>query len=90
MSHKIVLFTLNGCEHCSSLKNRLKNLSIPYEEIDVELNEQIWGQVVDQTGEDSVPTTFIIGEDDDLGTIFVPGVDYETEDEIVEIIKSHV
>ena len=90
MSNKIILFTLSDCIYCSSLKNRLDDLSISYNEIDVDLNPEIWDKVVEQTGEDSTPTTFIIREDNDVGLVFVPGIDYQTEDEIVEIIKTYV
>lgn len=86
----IVIFTLNGCSHCQSLKKRLRDLSIPYTEIEIGANEDIWTQVVRQTGEDVIPTVFIKKENDEDGPVYVPGRDYQDEDEIVEIIKTYV
>lgn len=86
----IVIFTLNGCGHCQSLKKRLNEISIPYTEIEIVANEAIWTQVVRQTGHDVIPTVFIKKENDENGPVYVPGRDYQTEDEIVEIIKTYV
>lgn len=86
----IVIFTLNGCGHCQSLKKRLNDISIPYTEIEIGANEEIWTQVVRQTGEDVIPTVFIKKNDNEDGPVYVPGRDYQNEDEIVEIIKTYV
>lgn len=86
----IVIFTLNGCGHCQSLKKRLDDISIPYTEIEIGANEEIWKQVVRQTGEDVIPTVFIKKNDNEDGPVYVPGRDYQNEDEIVEIIKTYV
>lgn len=86
----IVIFTLNGCGHCQSLKKRLNDISIPYTEIEIGANEEIWKQVVRQTGEDVIPTVFIKKNDNEDGPVYVPGRDYQNEDEIVEIIKTYV
>ena len=88
--YKIIIFTIEDCVHCLNLKNRLNQLSIPYEEIDVDLNPDIWKEVCSQTNEDSVPTIFIIKNDEDIGTLYVPGVDYDTEDEIIDILLTHI
>jgi glutaredoxin len=86
----IVIFTLNGCGHCQSLKKRLNDISIPYTEIEIGVNEEIWKQVVKQTGEDVIPTIFIKKENDENGPVYVPGRDFQSEDEIVEIIKTYM
>lgn len=86
----IVIFTLNGCGHCQSLKKRLDDILIPYTEIEIGANEEIWTQVVRQTGEDVIPTIFIKKNDNEDGPVYVPGRDYQNEDEIVEIIKTYV
>jgi glutaredoxin len=88
--NSIVIFTLNGCSHCQSLKQKLKEISIDFTEIEVNANEDIWKQVVNQTGEDVLPTVFIKKENDENGPVYVPGRDFQSEDEIVEIIKSYI
>jgi hypothetical protein len=90
MDNTIIVFTLNGCIHCNSLKQRLKKLSIPYIDVEITKNENIWNQVVEQTGHDSIPTIFIKKKNTDDGPVYVPGRDYESEDEIVEIIKKYI
>jgi glutaredoxin len=86
----IVVFTLNGCTHCSKLKKRLDDLSIKFLEIEIGQNKEIWENVVQQTGKNVLPTVFIKKENSDDGPVYVPGRDYQSEDEIVEIIKSYI
>lgn len=88
--NKIILFTLNGCPHCESLKNRLINDSILFAELDIDENPEIWKQVVDEIEHELLPTTLITNTDTDDGFIYVPSIDYETEDEIFNIIKNTV
>lgn len=70
MKDKIFVFTLDGCSHCTSLKKRLDENSIPYKEIEITVNENIWNQVVNQTGYDNVPTVYIQKENSESG----PGI----------------
>ena len=90
MSNKIVIFTMDGCGHCKSLKNRLEEISVPYIDIEINENEHIWNQVVSQTGHNLIPTVFIQNDDSDNGLVFVPGRDYDSEDDILEKIKTYV
>jgi glutaredoxin len=85
---KIILFTLDGCPHCISLKNRLINDSIPFIELDVDENPEIWGEVIEEIKHDFLPTTLITNIETEEGLIFVPTIDYQTEDEIFEIIRN--
>ena len=88
MSNSIVIFTLNGCFHCKNLKNRLNELNIPFIDVEIGENQKLWDQVVEQTGHNVIPTIFIKKENTEEGPVYVPGRDYETEDEIVEILKN--
>ena len=88
MSSSIVIFTLNGCFHCKNLKNRLNELNIPFIDVEIGQNQKLWDQVVEQTGHNVLPTVFIKKENTDEGPVYVPGRDYQTEDEIVEILKN--
>ena len=81
---------MGGCIHCTSLKARLKTMSVPYSEIDINQNENLWKQVVEQTGHNVVPTIYISEEDSDTGEVFVPGRDHNNEDEAIEIIKKYI
>jgi glutaredoxin len=88
MSSSIIIFTLNGCFHCTNLKNRLNELNIPFIDVEIGQNQKLWDQVVEQTGHNVLPTVFIKKDNTDEGPVYVPGRDYKTEDEIVEIIKN--
>ncbi len=86
----IVIFTMNECIHCNSLKLRLEEDNIPYQEVEIGSNRAIWDQVVAQTGHNLLPTVFIRNDIDESGLVYVPGRDYQSQDEIVDIIKSHL
>lgn len=88
--NKIILFTLKGCPHCVSLKNRLIDASIPFIELDVDDNPEIWAEVVNEINEELLPTTLITNTESEDGFIYVPSIDYETEDEIFHIIQNKI
>jgi hypothetical protein len=90
MKNIIYIFTLNGCVHCSSLKKRFKKESIPFTEIEITVNEDIWNQVVNQTGENVVPTIFIKKENSNDGDVFLPDRDFKDENHLFEIIKEYI
>ncbi len=87
MENEIIIFTLNGCNHCKNLITKLKTLNIDFIELEITQNRHIWDQVIKQTGFDTLPTVFIKPKNGDDGPAYVPGRDYFDEDEIVEIIK---
>lgn len=89
MSNTVIMFTLDGCDHCLTLKSKLREIDIPFQEIEINQNRTVWEQVVSQTGFNYLPTVFIKNNIDDNGPVFVPGRDYENEDQIIEIIKSY-
>ena len=90
MGNNIIIFTLDGCEYCDNLKNKLNNLNIPFQEFEITRNRTIWNQVIEQTGLDTLPTVFIREDYDDTGPVYMPGRDYESQEEILEIIKSYI
>ena len=90
MSNTIILFTLDNCIHCKSLKKRLRIESISYTEIEITNNQKIWNEVVNQTGHNSLPTVYIKKENSDTGPVYVAGVDFMSDDEGINIIKKHI
>ncbi len=87
MIEKITIFTLDGCSHCFSLKNRLNDLNINYKEIEVSSNPHIWEEILKHTKHDYLPTIMICTDNSTNANLYVPSINYKTEDEIVEIIK---
>jgi glutaredoxin len=90
MENTILIFTLNGCSHCTTLKNALTEQSISYSEIEIGQNQKVWNQIVEQTGHNTLPTVFIKKEGIDDGPVFIAGVDFQNTQEGVEIIKKYV
>lgn len=84
----VVIFTLNSCAHCQELKQKLTELLIPFDDVEISLNRQLWNHVISQTGYDLLPTVFIKDGNDDTGLIYTPGRDFQSNDEIIEIIKN--
>jgi glutaredoxin len=89
MNH-IIVFTLNGCGHCTELKKSLNELEIQYSEIEITENEDMWNQVVSQTGHNSLPTVYVSINGGDEGPVFIPERDFNDKDECLEIIKKYI
>jgi glutaredoxin len=88
--NKVIIFTLDGCDHCVSLKKRLIEHSIPYDEIETTENEELWNKIVKEIQDEILPTTLILNPKTEESLVFVPGVHYQNEEEIIEIIKLHM
>jgi len=78
---------LNSCIHCQELKEKLTELLIPFDDVEITLNMELWDYVISQTGSDLLPTVFIKDGDVDSGLIYIPGRNFQSNNEIIEIIK---
>jgi len=81
---------MTGCVYCLDLKLSLASLNIPYIELPIHKHKNIWEQVVKQTGYRNLPTIFIKEGDNEMGPVYIPGRDFETKDQIIEIIKTYI
>ena len=90
MSNIIIVFTLDGCTHCVSLKKKLKQNEINFHEVEVGANPQIWDEVVKQTGHNALPTVYVSLDGGDEGPVYVPERDYESQEDLIEKIKKYV
>ncbi len=88
--NNIIVFTLTGCKYCIELKEMLNQEMIEYIDINVDDNEEIWTQVVNQTGHNSLPTVYIEFKGKEEGPVFVPERDFNSNEEIIEIIKNYI
>lgn len=86
----VVVFTLDGCVHCTNLKKRLNEENIEFLEIEITENPEIWGQVYKQTKNDYLPTVFVKNENSNSGPIFIPTVDFNDEDELIKKLKQYL
>lgn len=89
MEYEITLFTIPQCNYCNGLKKRLEELKIPYNDFDVIKFREDWLKIIQQIGVDILPTIYVKERADLKGVFYIPGKDYFTEDEIVEILKRY-
>ena len=87
---EIAIFTLNGCFHCTELKNKLRKQSIFFHDVEITKNRKLWKKIIDQTGDERVPTVFIPNNKYGNGLVYTPGRDFQDIDEIIEIIKNNI
>lgn len=90
MENQIFIFSLIGCGHCRTLKEKLNELSIPFTDLEINSNREIWDQVVKQTGLNILPTVFIKKGETDDGPVFVPSRDFKSQEELLEKIKIYL
>lgn len=87
----IYVFTLLKCPYCVKVKELLANESIPFKEVIVEHNKEIWDKVKEQAGGDCLlPSIFIQENAQGVGTIYIAGRDFRSPDEILNIIKNKI
>jgi glutaredoxin len=84
---KIYVFTLNNCSHCTELKRKLTESGIIFNDVEITKNRNLWDIVLKQTGHDILPTVFIQKEDDGSGVVYTPGRDFQSDEQIIDIIK---
>lgn len=90
MNSELIVFSLKGCVHCTNLKSKLNEETIPFTEIEISSNQKIWDKVVEQTGHNVLPTIFIKNNGSDTGPVFVPGRDFQNPEELLPKIKKHL
>lgn len=90
MNNQIFIFSLIGCGHCKTLKEKLNELSIPFTDLEINSHREIWDQVVSQTGLNILPTVFIKKGETDDGPVFVPSRDFKNQEELLEKIKNYL
>ena len=86
----ICVFTMSGCQYCEEFKGILKKENLSYEEYDVDDNEYWWNQVVNQIGDENLPTVFIRNENGSLGVLLMPDINVESHEDMLEKIKENI
>ena len=59
---KVVVYTTPACPYCVMVKNFLKKNNVKFEEIDVSNDEQKKKEMIEKSGQMSVPVTEIDGK----------------------------
>lgn len=71
---RVTVYSTIGCPHCKKAKFSLKELSIPFVEINLDKNPERRAEMIETTKKTSVPQIFFneiyIGGNDDLQKVF--------------------
>tara|TARA_B110000444_G_scaffold259985_1_gene305440 strand:- start:1230 stop:1499 length:270 start_codon:yes stop_codon:yes gene_type:complete len=86
----VCLFTMKGCQYCDEFKEILKKENLSYQEYDVDDDEYLWKQIVNQIGDENLPTVFIRNEDESLGVLLMPDINVESQEDMLEKIKESI
>jgi glutaredoxin len=86
---EVFIFTLNDCEHCQDLKNRLFNEQIPFKDFEINQHKPFWDDIVKQTGSEYVPTVYLRDKNKKTARILTPLKDFNNGDEAINIIKKY-
>ena len=90
MSNNVIVFTLNGCGYCTTLKEELVKNDITYSEYEVNEHKQTYDQILAVTKEDALPTIYMQNPSTGMGPIFVPGRDFKSPEEPIQKIKKYL
>ncbi len=82
---------MKGCPHCVTMKEKLTESNIDYNELDIDENKDEYDMFVELTENEYVPAFMIIETvDGKMNTsLFAPDRDFNEIDEGVKIIREH-
>ncbi len=81
---EVKIFSMKGCPHCDNLKNQLNESDIDFVEVDIDENEKLYDTFSKKVGNDLLPAVLIDK------TAFLPDKSFNTIDEAVKQIKTHL
>jgi len=90
MDKIVILFTMEGCQFCGIMKQKLKESNINFYERDIDEHEDEYQMFVEITENEMVPAFMIIegGENKEpISSLYAPERDFNDLDEGVQIIK---
>ena len=90
MSKKLVVYSMKGCSHCDSFKDKLKESKIKFVNRDIQKHEEEYNLFVEITQNDCVPAFMIVETEDESAELFAPDRDFQDISEAVEIIKDKI
>ena len=75
---KVIVYTTKNCPYCIAVKNLFKSLSVPFDEVFLDNNQELWEKLSkENNGWRTVPMVFInnqfIGGFDDTNTLHKSG-----------------
>lgn len=90
MAYTVNVFTLDGCSHCTILKNELKANDIPFTEFEVTKYKKIYDEVMKISKVDALPTVYLQNPETNSGPVLVAGLDFDNKEEAIQRIKRYL
>lgn len=87
MNH-IVVFTMDGCPHCSDFKEMLIKENIEFIEADIDENKEEYDMFVKVTENEYVPAVMIVNESTKDAKFLAPDRDFQDLEEAISKIKN--
>lgn len=87
----ILVYTMDGCPHCTNFKNLLKEHGLNYDERNIKDHEKEYKQFVEATSNDFLPAftmVNIIENKEPIVLLNAPDDSFKTIEEAVEIVKN--
>lgn len=78
--HKVRIFSTPSCVYCQTLKGYVKNHNVSFEDVDVSSNETALDEMIEKSGQMSVPVVDIDGQ-------FIVGFDKNKINQLLNIIE---
>jgi glutaredoxin len=87
---QVVLFTMEGCQHCQEFKKVLSEHNVEFLNRDINEHSDEY-QLFSEVKNDLVPA-FMVVDDEDISNseLFAPDQDYQTLEEALDIIKKRI
>lgn len=90
----VVVYTMEGCEHCINMKEELKKINVPFIDRDIDKYENEYDEFVKAVGNDYVPALMLLTLDEQENPqnikLLAPEKDYNEISEGVELIKNYL
>jgi glutaredoxin len=67
MDNQVTVYTHPDCTYSEALKEELNDLSIPYEELDLAINPELWSTVEELTGGERITPVMVTGDSVEVG-----------------------
>lgn len=92
MDKLIVLYTMNGCPHCETMKQKLNENKISFVERDINVFEKEYDMFTEITENDYVPAFMVIEsfEETPKTYFYAPERDFNELEDGIEILKEHL
>ena len=67
MDNQVTVYTHPDCTYSEALKEELNDLSIPYEELDLAINPELWSTVEKLTGGERITPVMVTNDSVEVG-----------------------